>query len=189
MLSPLEISKALRASSIAVLANWPHLDMELAAIEGFSERVQIAAAATIKVECPLFVPMIEQHNGDPRAYFVAKYWDDERVRRELGNLVPDDAVRYCGRGYIQLTGRDNYHRCGLAIGVDLLAHPELGLRPDVAAKVFVWFFKHCYGAANARNYTEVRHLVNGGTNGLNEFLQYAYALEHAAIPAARAVSA
>jgi predicted chitinase len=177
MLTALQIAQALHAPSTAVLANWPHLEMELACLEVFSERVQIAAAATIKVECPKFVPEREQYDGDPRTYFVGKYWDNERVRRDLGNLVPDDAMKYCGRGYPQLTGRDNYHRCGNAIGVDLLNNPDRALEPGVAAKVFVWFFKHCYPAANAGDWTEVRKLVNGGTNGLADFLGYVKALQ------------
>ena len=176
MLTAVEIAQTLKAPQDAVLANWPHIEMELAAVEGYTERVQIAAAATIMVECPAVVPMREKYNGDPRVYFVTKYWDNEHVRRELGNLVPDDAQKYCGRGYPQLTGRDNYHRCGVAIGVDLLSNPDLALQPDVAAKVFVWEFKKCYAAANAGDWTEVRKLVNGGANGLDAFLGYIHGL-------------
>jgi predicted chitinase len=184
MLTALQIAEALHAPSAAVLANWPHLEMELAYLDGFSERVQIAAAATIKIECPKFEPEREQHNGDARTYFVTKYWDNLHVRRELGNLVADDAEKFCGRGYIQLTGRDNYRRCSAAIGVDLLSKPDLALMPDVAAKIFVWFFKHCYPAAIAGNWIEVRKLVNGGVNGLDDFLSYVKALQ--SVPAVKA---
>jgi uncharacterized protein (DUF3820 family) len=188
MLTALQIAEALHAPSTAVLANWPHLEMELACVDGFSDRVQVAAAATIKIECPKFEPEREQHNGDSaRTYFISKYWDNVRVRRELGNLVPDDAARYCGRGYIQLTGRDNYRRCSAAIGVDLLSNPDQALMPDIAAKVFVWFFRHCFPAANAGDWTKVRKLVNGGTNGLEQFLADIKELQ--SVPSAKAVSA
>lgn len=177
MLSSSQIAQALRLKLLAVQANWPHIATELATIDGYSEFVQLAAAATIRVECPTFVPQREQYDGDAKSYFVKKYWDNEHVRRELGNLTPEDAAKYFGRGYIQLTGLDNYHRCGLHIDVDLRADPDRALEPAIAAKVFCWFFRKCYAAANQRNYTEVRHLVNGGANGLNEFLQYVHALE------------
>lgn len=43
------------------------------------------------------------------------------------------------RDIIQLTGRDNYARAGKALGLDLVNHPELVERPDIAAKVAVWY--------------------------------------------------
>ncbi len=52
-----------------------------------------------------------------------------------GNIHPGDGVRYCGRGYVQLTWADNYRRIGDVIGVDLLAHPEHALEPAVAAHI------------------------------------------------------
>jgi predicted chitinase len=35
-----------------------------------------------------------------------------QVATKLGNTQPGDGVRFKGRGYIQLTGRDNYQRIG-----------------------------------------------------------------------------
>lgn len=62
--------------------------------------------------------------------------------KELGNLYPGDGARYKGRGFIQLTGRYNYARAGAALGLPLEENPELVERPDVAAKVSLWFWKH-----------------------------------------------
>lgn len=64
-----------------------------------------------------------------------------RKAKALGNIQPGDGARYHGRGYIQLTGRDNYKRAGQALGLPLEQKPELVERPDVAAKVAVWFWK------------------------------------------------
>lgn len=189
MLTALEIAQTLHADaedSAAIVKFWPHVDMELAAIDGFTERVQVAAAATIRVECPRFVPQREV--GD-NLRFMRLYWENEHVRKMLGNVTPEDAVKYCGRGAIQLTGLDNYRRCGLHIGVDLVNHPDLALVPENSAKIFVWFFQHCYKAANLGEWTEVRKIVNGGTNDLDAFLRYTAELAAAAgIPPAQAVS-
>ena len=64
-----------------------------------------------------------------------------RKAKILGNTKPGDGAKYKGRGYIQLTGKDNYKRAGQALGLDLVNKPELVELPDVAAKVAVWFWK------------------------------------------------
>ena len=82
-----------------------------------------------------------EERGTP-AYFTKKYEKNPRKARILGNKVKGDGERYKGRGYIQLTGRDNYTRAGAALGLPLAQQPELAARPDVAAKVAVWYWKN-----------------------------------------------
>jgi predicted chitinase len=65
-----------------------------------------------------------------------------RKAKILGNLKPGDGAKYKGRGYIQLTGRDNYKRAGEALGLPLEAKPDLVEKPEVAAKVAVWYWKN-----------------------------------------------
>ena len=65
-----------------------------------------------------------------------------RKAKQLGNKVAGDGAKYKGRGFIQLTGRDNYKRAGQALGLPLEQRPELVERPDVAAKVAVWFWQN-----------------------------------------------
>ena len=83
---------------------------------------------------------MEEH-GTP-AYFTKKYEKNPRKAKILGNKVKGDGERYKGRGYIQLTGRDNYTRAGEALGLPLAQRPDLAARPDVAAKVAVWYWKN-----------------------------------------------
>jgi len=79
--------------------------------------------------------------GTP-AYFTKKYEQHKKTARILGNKAKGDGERYKGRGFIQLTGRDNYTRAGAALGLPLAQQPELAARPDVAAKVAVWYWKN-----------------------------------------------
>jgi putative chitinase len=82
-----------------------------------------------------------EERGTP-AYFTKKYEKNPRKAKILGNKVKGDGERYKGRGYIQLTGRDNYTRAGAALGLPLAQQPELAARPDVAAKVAVWYWQN-----------------------------------------------
>jgi predicted chitinase len=61
--------------------------------------------------------------------------------KTLGNVKKGDGARYKGRGYIQLTGRYNYKIAGQALGLPLEAKPELVEKPEIAAKVAIWFWE------------------------------------------------
>jgi len=88
-------------------------------------------------------------------------------RSDLGNTHPGDGVRYKGRGPIQLTGRANYGKASEALGVDLVAHPELASRPDIGFRIAGWFWK-THGLnelADKGEFSEITHRINGGYNG------------------------
>ena len=51
----------------------------------------------------------------------------------MGNA--GEGFKYRGRGFIQLTGKDNYKRYGDMLGLDLVNNPDLLLDPDIAADV------------------------------------------------------
>lgn len=57
--------------------------------------------------------------------------------RSYGNPDPQTGHAYYGRGFPQLTGRDNYALFGRRFGVDLLNRPELGLDAALSARILV----------------------------------------------------
>lgn len=59
----------------------------------------------------------------------------------MGNDKPGDGFKYRGRGFIQITGKENYDKVGKLIGVDLVNNPDLANDPEVAAKIVPAFFK------------------------------------------------
>ena len=61
-------------------------------------------------------------------------------RKDLGNDKDGDGWKFRGRGFIQLTGKDNYRRYGKRIGVDLEANPDLANDPEIATKLAVAYF-------------------------------------------------
>lgn len=122
----------------------------------------IGALATVRVEVGRsFKPVMENASG--QAY---------ENRHDLGNYVPGDGTKYKGRGFIQLTGRSNYENYGRVFNLDLVCHPELALDVTISAKILAQYFKdkNISQVCEAKDWTKVRKLVNGGSNGLTDFL-------------------
>ena len=88
----------------------------------------------------------------------------------MGNTEDGDGWKYHGRGLIQLTGKDNYERCGSSIGVDLLGNPDLLLDPQYAALSAGWFWnKHGLNElADQQEHGIITKRINGGTLGLDD---------------------
>jgi len=112
----------------------------------------------------------------------------ERKPEKIANLIyggrmgngPEasgEGYKFCGRGYIQLTGKQNYTAFGKSINVDICANPEL-----VATKYpllsAAWFFnknglhKMADGGATDTVVTSVTKRVNGGTIGLPDRIKH-----------------
>ena len=92
-----------------------------------------------------------------------------------GPEASGDGAKFCGRGYIQLTGKDNYKAFDAIVPENLLESPDL-----VATKYpllsAAWFFhKNCLGKctdASDAAVTAVTKCVNGGTIGLPDRLKH-----------------
>jgi putative chitinase len=92
-----------------------------------------------------------------------------------GDERSGDGYSFRGRGLIQLTGRENYTRCGLALQQDLLARPDLLLQPIAASRSAAWFWKSrgLNELADARpggdavaDFGRITKIINGGDHGL-----------------------
>ena len=93
-------------------------------------------------------------------------------RSDLGNVVAGDGVRFKGRGLLQITGRANYAACGVALGLDLLAAPQLLEQPVAACRSAGWFWQSrgLNRLADAGDQERITRRINGGINGLAERL-------------------
>lgn len=88
--------------------------------------------ATAYHETAATLKPIKEYGGE--AYFRKMYdkdGDRPQVAKNLGNTQPGDGIKYAGRGYVQLTGRFNYTKYGIA------DNPDKALEPDCAAKIMV----------------------------------------------------
>jgi len=88
-----------------------------------------------------------------------------------GPAETGDGWRFRGRGYIHLTGKDNYKRYGEYLGLDLENNPELAEREDIAAEIAAefWYRSNLNDAADVLDLVAIRRKVNGGLIGFNEF--------------------
>jgi len=86
----------------------------------------------------------------------------------MGNTEDGDGAKYIGRGLIQLTGKDNYKAVTEALGVDLLATPQLLEEPRYAALSAGWFWnkKGLNALADAGDIETMTKRINGGSIGI-----------------------
>lgn len=105
--------------------------------------------------------------------YLAKY-DTGPLAARLGNTpaADGDGQKYRGRGLIQITGLDNYLRCGEALGLDLVNQPELLEQPQHAAASAAWFWqqKGLSALADRGDFETITRRINGGLNGQAERL-------------------
>ena len=87
-----------------------------------------------------------------------------------GSEESGEGHAYHGRGLIQLTGKENYERCGEALGVDLIGQPGLLVQPYYAAMSAAWFWnkKGLNALADAQDYDTMTKRINGGLIGLDD---------------------
>jgi predicted chitinase len=89
--------------------------------------------------------------------------------RNLGNTEPGDGWRYHGRGYVQLTGRDNYERIGQALGIDLVNKPDLAADREIAARIAIHYWQERVRAnGHQLDVNAATRDINGGQNHLAE---------------------
>jgi putative chitinase len=95
-------------------------------------------------------------------------------RADLGNTQQGDGARFKGRGLLQITGRAGYQSCGSALGLDLLAQPELLETPAGACRSAAWFWltRELNVLADDDAFGAITHRINGGFNGMDSRLKY-----------------
>ena len=96
-----------------------------------------------------------------------------------GDKTSGDGYRFRGRGFIQLTGHDNYAAFGKAIGEDILASPDLVATKYPLASA-AWFWNKnkinviADGGATSEVVAKVTRRVNGGVIGLDDRIKHFY---------------
>lgn len=163
------ICKAFPGSQANVAKYYPIICEELAKKGITNPRVVAAAIANLRSETCTFKPITERASrlSDRDGQ---KPYDYSKYNSRLGNRPKtNDAQTYCGRGFIQLTGRANYEKYGKKIGEDLVKNPEKANDPRIAAKIFAAYISDKKGILETGSEAEIRAAVNGGQNGKEAF--------------------
>jgi putative chitinase len=88
-----------------------------------------------------------------------------------------EGFKFRGRGYIQLTGKENYTAFGKSINEDILSNPDK-VASNYALLSAAWFFsknglhKMADGGATDAVVTSITKRVNGGTIGLADRIKH-----------------
>jgi putative chitinase len=94
-----------------------------------------------------------------------------------GDETTKEGFKFRGRGYIQLTGKDNYTRFGKFIGEDTVANPDLVATKYPLASAAFFFDSNklwdiCDKGVDDATVTAVTKRVNGGTIGLPDRIKH-----------------
>lgn len=130
----------------------------------------------------MFIAQVMHESGEFRYLeelgndaYLSKY-DTGNLAKRLGNTpgADGDGQLYKGRGLIQITGRENYQKCGQALKLTLLKTPQLLENPRhaVASACWFWFSKNLNKWADAGSFTSCTKAINGGLNGIEDRKEY-----------------
>lgn len=119
-------------------------------------------------------------NGDYDAYARNQPKIGARVyanRMGNGDEASGEGYNYRGRGYIQLTGKNNYTAFSNFIGDDCVANPDKVANDYPLASAAFYFnsnnlWPKCDQGSSQDVITEVTRAVNGGTKGLDDRIKH-----------------
>jgi len=122
-------------------------------------------------------PVKVKGKNQPNKFALALHRQPEMIantvyanRMANGNIESGEGWKYRGRGLKQLTGKDNYTRCGQGLGMDLVGNPDLLLTPEGASMSAAWFWStnKCGPIADSGDFVALTKKINGGTIGLED---------------------
>jgi len=134
-------------------------------LKPISENLNYSASGLIRVFRKRFTDLEAiQYANQPERIANKVYGN----RMGNGNEASGDGWKYRGRGFLQITGKDNYSGLSLRIGIDLLGNPDLLLTEANSMIGALWFWERgeLNKLADQDDLKGITRKVNGGFNGL-----------------------
>ena len=150
---------------------------------------EVSFIANIAHESAMFTRLVESLNYSPQrlmAVFPKRFTaaeavefahDEKRIAERVyggrmgnGPEGSGDGWNYRGRGFLMLTGRNQYRYSGRRVGENLEDVPERAAVPGVAAVIAAdyWHKAGCNLMADEKRFESIRRAINGGLNGLED---------------------
>jgi putative chitinase len=144
---------------------------ESANFKATTENLNYSKEALMKV-FPKYFPnevLAKQYERKPNAIANKVYGN----RMGNGNENSNEGSTYKGRGYIQLTGKDNYKAFDSVVPEDILANPDLvATKYPLLSAAWFWNSRNLNALADKgateADVTAITKKVNGGTHGLSD---------------------
>jgi putative chitinase len=147
---------------------------ESAGFKAIQENLNYSADGLKKI-FPKYFPgnLAESYSKNPEKIASKVYGS----RMGNGDETTKEGFKFRGRGYIQLTGKDNYTKFGKFIGEDTVANPDLVATKYPLASAAFFFDSNklwtiCDKGADDATVTAVTKRVNGGTIGLPDRIKH-----------------
>lgn len=92
---------------------------------------------------------LDEIKKDPQKLGEMMYGASTEMGRKMGNTEEGEGYKFRGRGFVQLTGKNNYAKASQALFGDdrLVQNPDLLNDPDIAAKTSAWYMKDTQAGA------------------------------------------
>jgi putative chitinase len=133
------------------------------------ENLNYSAEALVKVFKKYFPTLESAYPYNRKPFEIANKVYANRMGN--GDQASGDGFKFRGRGLIQITGKDNYRKCSLALFNDerLLDNPDFLLTKLGAVQSACWFWtaNKINPVADTGDVAKVTKIINGGTNGLD----------------------
>jgi len=145
-------------------------DHESAGFKAVSENLNYSADGLKKIFPKYFPePLNQSYAKKPEKIASRAY----AGRMGNGDEASGEGYKFRGRGYIQLTGKNNYSRFGEFIGDDIIANPDLVAHKYPLASAAFFFNENklwdiCDKGASTDVVTALTKRINGGTIGLED---------------------
>lgn len=143
----------------------------------FAEKFFVKYDITSDIRLAHFFAQIKYESGNfvyTKELGSEKYLSRYEHRLDLGNTEDGDGIKYCGRGFIQLTGKANYKLFSDWSGIDVLNHPELleDKKNAILSAIWFWNMRGLNKYADVDDAKTITKRINGGYNGLEVRKKY-----------------
>ena len=121
--------------------------------------------------CPADDSKLNEVKKSAECFAEMVYGHETKIGKSMGHTQPGEGWKYRGRGYIQITGKNNYKFFGEKTGLDLVNNPDILLEAQASAEVACAFILSGLKTKTFKNQQEanraVTQVIGGGGLNLN----------------------